>query len=325
MIKEGIINLNKPAGMTSHDCIYALRRITGIKRIGHTGTLDPNATGVLPICIGSCSRITEYMDLDLKQYRCTLTLGLETDTLDIWGQPLGENRKEFTGSQEEIQAAFSGFKGMINQFPPKYSAVRIGGKRLYEYARAGEEVEIKARTVYIDDLTIENIDSDKGEVTFDVTCSKGTYIRSICADVGNILGCGAVMSALVRTKSGEFHLEDAVTLERLQAANTEEEINAYILPADFPLVHFGTAVIKTAEKARWFVNGGHIKFTETNILRKPRFESCDPPLGVRAEYKEAYNLYAPSAGGEEKGAFLGVAFYHHEDKKLVADKVFHRG
>lgn len=324
MIKEGIININKPAGMTSHDCIYAMRRITGIKRIGHAGTLDPNATGVLPVCIGGSTRIVEYMDLDSKTYRCTLQLGLETDTLDIWGEILRDRRGRFSCSEEEIRAAFVEFRGAISQYPPKYSAVRVGGKRLYEYARSGQEVEIKPRQVYIDDLQIEAIDLAEQEVIFEVTCSKGTYIRTICADVGERLGCGAVMSALTRTKSGVFTIEASVSLEHLKAAASKEEVNAYILPADFPLVHFGTAVIKTSERARWFVNGGHIRLAETQILTRPKFEQIEPPLGIREEYKQAYNMYAPAEQEGVKGTFLGVAFYNKTYKKLVADKVFHR-
>lgn len=324
MIKEGIININKPAGMTSHDCIYVLRRVTGIKRIGHTGTLDPNATGVLPICIGSSSRVAEYMDLDYKAYHCTLTLGLETDTLDIWGAVLADKRGTFICTEAQIRDAFAGFSGKISQYPPKYSAVRIGGRRLYEYARSGEEIEIKPREVYIESLDIEDIDLEKNEITFSVTCSKGTYIRTICSDVGTILGCGAAMSALTRTRSGVFTLEDAVPLATLQAGLSEEEINAYILPTDTPLVNFGVAVIKTEERAKWFVNGGHIRFSETEILKRPKFADCDPPMGIREEYRAAYNLYAPLQGGEGKGAFLGVAFYNKEYKKLVADKVFCR-
>lgn len=324
MIKEGIININKPAGMTSHDCIYALRRITGIKRIGHAGTLDPNATGVLPICIGSCSRVVEYMDLDFKTYRCTLTLGIETDTLDVWGEILKDNRGSFSFTEEQIREAFEGFDGVINQYPPKYSAVRVAGKRLYEYARSGQEVEIKPRSVYIHCLQIENIDLAQNMATFNVTCSKGTYIRTICADVGERLGCGAVMSALVRTKSGVFSIENSVPLDILKSAASEDEVNSYILPADFPLVNFGTAVIKTNERAKWFVNGGHIRLSETEILKRPKFEQNEPPLGIREEYQQAYNMYAPDQTGEEKGTFLGVAFYNKKYKRLVADKVFHR-
>lgn len=310
--------------MTSHDCIYALRRVTGIKRIGHTGTLDPNATGVLPICIGSSSRVAEYMDLDYKTYRCTLMLGLETDTLDIWGEVLADKRGMFTCTEAQIREAFSGFSGKISQYPPKYSAVRVGGRRLYEYARSGQEIEIKPREVYIKSLEIEKTDLEKNEVTFSVSCSKGTYIRTICADVGTKLGCGAVMSALIRTRSGVFTIEDAIPLEILQADLSDEEINAYILPTDTPLVHFGIAVIRTENRAKWFVNGGHIRFSETEILKRPVFESCDPPMGIREEYKMAYNMYAPPKDGGEKGTFLGVAFYNKQYNKLVADKVFFR-
>lgn len=189
MIKEGIININKPAGMTSHDCVYAVRRLTGVKRVGHTGTLDPNATGVLPVCIGTAARIAEYTELDLKSYDCELELGITTDTQDVWGELLEDRRKEIESreiplSEEKIREAFRGFEGAIEQYPPKYSAVRYGGRRLYEYAREGKEIEIRPRKVYIESVTIRDIDLAHRKVCFSVVCGKGTYIRAICHEVG---------------------------------------------------------------------------------------------------------------------------------------------
>lgn len=166
MIRNGIINLLKPAGMTSHDGVRLLRRLTGIKRIGHTGTLDPMAVGVLPICIGSAARITEYLDLDYKKYRCEMQLGLETDTQDIWGAILRDNRGNFIFDGEKIKEVLSSFQGMISQYPPGYSAVRVNGKRLYEYARKGEEVEIKPRQVNIKNITVIHMDHKKKQGDF---------------------------------------------------------------------------------------------------------------------------------------------------------------
>ena len=206
MIESGILNINKPAGMTSHDVIYRVRRATGIKRVGHTGTLDPQATGVLPVCIGSAARITEYLDMDFKTYRCTMVLGKITDTQDIWGEVLEERSTEGI-TEEAIREAFSGFSGFIDQTPPMYSAVRINGRRLYEYARDGQEVKVKSRRIYIKELEIESIDMDSKEVVFSVECSKGTYIRTICQDVGETLGCGATMTALTRTPAVHSRLK----------------------------------------------------------------------------------------------------------------------
>ena len=223
MIKEGIINVNKPAGMSSHDIVNIVRRLTGVKRIGHTGTLDPQATGVLPVCIGTASRITEYLDLDMKTYLCSMYLGVTSDTLDIWGKEVTDKREELrkalektgTDAKTQILTAFADFKGVITQIPPKFSAVWVNGRRLYDYARSGQEVEIPKRTIYIESLDVLDINMDELKVTFRVVCSKGTYIRSICADVGEKLGCGAAMCELTRERSGAFDVKDAVSYDYL--------------------------------------------------------------------------------------------------------------
>ena len=214
MIKDGIININKPEGMTSHDVIYKLRKIIGVKKMGHTGTLDPMATGVLPICLGKATRVAEYMDMDFKKYRCTMVLGMVTDTQDVTGEVLETYSTEGV-TEEAVREAFSGFHGVIDQKPPMYSAVRINGRRLYDYARAGEEVEVKTRQIYIRDLEIESIDldSEPKRITYTVECSKGTYIRTICQDVGMTLGCGATMEKLDRIQSGSFTIANSYTLD----------------------------------------------------------------------------------------------------------------
>ena len=319
MIKDGIINLLKPAGMTSHDGVQMLRRLTGIKRIGHTGTLDPMAVGVLPLCIGSTARITEYLELDYKKYRCEMLLGLETDTQDIWGTVIRDNRANLNFDKEKILEALNRFQGLISQYPPVYSAVQVNGKRLYDYARQGLEVEIKPRKVDIKHITVIRMDSQRGTITFDVECSKGTYIRTICHDAGKILGCGAAMSCLIRTASGAFLLENTVTIEELAAGNIEQ----YLLEPDYPLVHFGKATVNE-ERGKWFVNGGHLRMTEVRIAEEPEFKDTGEKLNVREEYKNAYNIYLEhnSSDHQECGAFLGVAFYNDQYKKLVAVKIF---
>lgn len=345
MIKEGIINLLKPAGMTSHDGVQFLRRLTGIKRIGHTGTLDPMAVGVLPLCIGSAARITEYLDLDFKKYRCEMQLGLETDTLDIWGEPLNNECKDLSSiCKQDIVDALNTMKGEIYQIPPDYSAVRVNGRRLYEYARQGETVEAKPRKVYIKDITVIRMDLENDRVTFDVECSKGTYIRTICQDVGKLLGCGAAMSCLIRLKSGAFSLENTVTIEQLLALRDGDdirdattgkyiafarasvsELNNYILEPDYPLVHFGKAVVNQ-ERAKWFVNGGHLRMSEVCVHTEPEYQSGAVHLDIREEYRRAYNIYQEETLNSNGGSplFLGVAFFNTTYKKLVADKVFLR-
>ena len=318
MIKDGILNINKPADWTSHDAVKLLRRITGQKRIGHTGTLDPMATGVLPVCFGSATRIMEYLDLDFKKYRCSLRLGIETDTLDIWGETL--NSSSFSEvTEQDIYKVFENFKGNISQIPPKYSAIKVAGRKLYDYARAGEEVEIKPRDVYIDELEIEETDLEAGEVTFTVVCSKGTYIRSICRDVGAALGCGAAMCGLKRLASGIFAAEDAVELEALRDA-AADDIEKLLYPADYPLVHFGQGIVDR-HGAKWFVNGGWLELRRVDIVKRPEFEKKDreTKIPVKNIYRRMYNIY-----DKENRNFLGTAYYDEEKNMLVPDKIFQR-
>ncbi len=340
MIKDGIINVNKPAGMTSHDVIYHLRRIIGVKKMGHTGTLDPMATGVLPICIGKATRVAEYMDIDFKKYRCTMVLGLVTDTQDITGEIL-ESRSTAHVTIDDVNKAFEKFHGVVDQKPPMYSAVRLNGRRLYEYARAGEEVEVKTRQIYIKSLNIESIDfahdSDCKKITFTVKCSKGTYIRTICQDVGEYLGCGAVMESLERLASGRFVIEDSVTLDELRDVAADagldpnrkfgEEIpkafEKYVLGIDFPLEHFGT-VLMSNECGNKFIDGWHISYGECIVEKEPEYASKEAEFKIRDEYTKAYKMYAEDTDAAGGRIFLGVAFHSDKYKKLVADKVFAR-
>lgn len=292
---NGIIVVNKPQNWTSHDCVAVMRRATGVKRIGHTGTLDPMATGVLPVCIGTSARIMEYLDLDWKTYRCTMKLGITTDTEDIWGEVLTEADPSNV-TEEQIREVFKGFTGEIEQIPPKYSALKVNGKKLYEYARAGQEVEIKSRKITIDSIEIEEIKGD--EITFTVVCSKGTYVRTICKDIGDKLGCGAAMSALTRIASGVFKIEEAVDIEDVKKMSPEE-IQAKLYATDYPLVHFGKIQMDNVQ-ARDFVNGKRMKRNNLNIVGESRHE-------------EMYNVYY----GEE---FLGVAKF--EGHVLKSHKVF---
>ncbi len=339
----GIINLNKPAGMTSHDCVSALRRLTGVRRIGHTGTLDPMATGVLPLCIGSAARINEYLELDSKSYRCTVQLGVTTDTLDVWGQVSTDCRSrlfEELGSPQEgqinekttlllrrVEEILWEFRGEISQIPPKYSAIRVDGKRLYEYARKGLEVEIKPRTVFIRGIGLVSFHPEKLQACFDVECSKGTYIRSICAKLGERLSCGAAMCGLIRTGSGRFTLSEAVDLEQLKE-NPQEAFD-HLLPADFPLVHFGKIMVNE-NRAKWFVSGGKLAGRDVEIQKEPLYGTGEgePEDAFRRwtsqrlngddRFRRAYNVY------RRDGVFLGVAVYQPESGLYQADKIFWR-
>lgn len=252
---NGILNILKPTGMTSHDVVSRVRRMAKMKKVGHTGTLDPNAAGVLPICLGRATKIAELILSKEKTYIAELTLGIQTDTYDSFGKII-EKKDPTHIKEEEIYRAFKKFEGEITQIPPIYSAIRVDGKRLYELARSGQtDVEIKSRNVIVKDIKIKSIDKEK--VLFEVTVSKGTYIRSLCKDIGDELGIGAYMSFLIRTKSGEFEIKDAYTLEELEEIAEEDKLQEILLGIDYPLVNYKEIEVKkSAYKA--FSNGNTI-------------------------------------------------------------------
>lgn len=224
----GFINIYKPKGKTSHDVVAILRRLTKIKQIGHTGTLDPFAEGVLPICIGKATRLIEYLDDD-KAYIGTVQLGKSTSTYDTEGEIVKTSDKKI--SKEEIEIALQQFRGKIQQLPPIYSAIKVNGKKLYEYARKGEDVEIKPRDVEIFKLEIVNFDEENQTVDLHIECSKGTYIRSIANDLGNVLGCYGHLIKLVRTKAGKFELANSFKLDELESK--ENVSNNMIYPLEY--------------------------------------------------------------------------------------------
>ena len=210
---DGIINIYKDKGFTSHDVVAVVRRTINQKKVGHTGTLDPDATGVLPICVGKATKLADYIMAAEKTYIAEITLGVATDTLDSSGNVL--ETKEVNCSEEDIRNAVKSFIGEQDQVPPMYSAIKINGKKLYELAREGKEIERKARRINIFDIEILSFEMpDKFRIKVD--CSKGTYIRTLCGDIGEKLGCGAHMSSLERTRSGSFVKENSITLDELK-------------------------------------------------------------------------------------------------------------
>ncbi|MCR3956068.1 MAG: tRNA pseudouridine(55) synthase TruB [Gudongella sp.] len=225
---DGIINFFKPAGMTSHDAVAYFRRILGTRKVGHTGTLDPMATGVLPICVGKGTKVSEYLLGVDKEYIAELTLGTSSDTQDSTGTVVKTSYKLVT--EEQIQDAFNSFRGEIDQIPPMYSAKKIGGKKLYELARDGIEVERKSRRINIKELRILN-NQDNGRVTFYTRCSKGTYIRTICNDLGELLGTYGHMSYLLRVGVGDFKVEDSYGMDTLDGMD-KEALQNIIQPID---------------------------------------------------------------------------------------------
>lgn len=206
-----------------------MRKILGIKKIGHTGTLDPQATGVLPICIGKGTKVSDMLTASDKEYVARVRLGLTTDTEDIWGGVLSETDASNV-SEADVKRAAEAFLGEIEQIPPMYSAVKVGGKKLYEYARRGVEVERKSRKVNIKEIEIFGFSGN--EFSMRVACSKGTYIRTLCADIGKALGTGAVMSGLVRTKSGGFSIESAKTLDEIRTIAESGGAESLVVPID---------------------------------------------------------------------------------------------
>ena len=208
----GFLNIYKPKGLTSHDVVARLRKITKVRQIGHTGTLDPFATGVLPICIGKATRLIEYLDDD-KEYLATVQFGKNTTTYDLEGEITATFDKKVT--EEDVKNTLKDFEGEISQIPPIYSAIKVNGKKLYDYARQGQDIEIKPRKVTISKIELKEFDKTSQSAKITVACSKGTYIRSIAYDLGAKLGCGGYLTALERTQAGKFQVNTTIKLEDL--------------------------------------------------------------------------------------------------------------
>ncbi|WMJ88386.1 tRNA pseudouridine(55) synthase TruB [Anaerocolumna sp. MB42-C2] len=227
---NGIINVYKEKGFTSHDVVAKLRGIIKQKKIGHTGTLDPDAEGVLPVCLGNATKLCDMLTERDKIYEAVLLLGFTTDTQDISGTVL--NTSEVTADREQIEKAIFSFVGDYNQLPPMYSAIKVGGKRLYELAREGKEIERETRKVRIHNIRILDFNVEKHEIRISVECSKGTYIRTLCHDIGAFLGCGGCMKSLLRTKAGAFSLEKSLKLSEIQDAFVQDRLQNYIIKVD---------------------------------------------------------------------------------------------
>ena len=252
----GFLNVYKPKGITSHDVIAAIRRVTKIKQIGHTGTLDPFAEGVLPVCIGKATRLIEYLSDD-KAYIGTIQFGSATTTYDIEGEVVNTSDKKV--SIEDIENALNNYKGDIEQIPPIYSAIKVKGKKLYDYARSGQKVELQPRKVHISELKIMEFDQNKNTLKLHIACSKGTYIRSIANDLGIQLGNFGHLIKLVRIKAGNFDINNAVPLNDL---NTIENIEKHIInPIEY--LYFDRYELSNDEFKN-VINGMSIRFDSCN-------------------------------------------------------------
>lgn len=324
MKNNGVININKPEGYTSHDVVARLRRKLGIKRVGHTGTLDPMATGVLPICFGKDTRLIEYYDHDWKTYEAELELGKITDTLDITGDILEE--REIRGvTVEDIESLSGRYKGTITQIPPKYSALKVNGRPLYKYAREGQKIDIEAkkRQIEIKHFAFNSIDISSKKVSFTVTCSKGTYIRSICSEIGELLGVGAMMTKLVRTRSGVFTDETSHDLKNVLEMR-ESELDDIIISGESTIVNLRKLILKR-ESVPFYFNGRLIERKyymadwenhDTNsykgkLSNNEHFDISEDELNF---FSDIYRIYS------EEGVFLGTCRMN-EDGSLKPEKV----
>ncbi|MCR5607452.1 MAG: tRNA pseudouridine(55) synthase TruB [Lachnospiraceae bacterium] len=293
---NGIINIYKEKGFTSHDVVAKLRGILRMKKIGHTGTLDPDATGVLPVCLGSATKVCDMLTNKDKVYETTFVLGFETDTQDISGEVIATYDIDTT--KEAIEKAVMSFVGEYDQIPPMYSALKVNGKKLYELAREGIEVERKARRITIHNIDIKDINMEKHEITMCVACSKGTYIRTLCYDIGKKLGCGGCLKELKRTKVSVFDISEAVTLDEVRKMADNNRIEEKILPVDSVFKQYD-AIHLTERQNKAIMNGNKIPFDEV----KKYIE--------KSECSDMYRIY------DENGIFLAVYECIQENRLML--------
>lgn len=298
---HGIINVYKEKGFTSHDVVAKLRGICKQKKIGHTGTLDPDAVGVLPVCLGSATRLCDMLTDKDKEYIAVFRLGITTDTQDISGRVLEE--REVTVSEEEAVKAIKSFQGELLQVPPMYSALKVNGKRLYELAREGKEIERAARPVTV--YEIEVLEKNMPEFTIRVKCSKGTYIRTLCHDIGQKLQCGAAMISLVRTKAGCFEIEKSYTLLQLQELSDEGKLNEAIVPVEKMFENLPAVMVKESSY-KALVNGNQLK--ASGLTGMPDEEDV-----TSYEEMRVYN---------HEGRFFGIYRYDKNRKLFCPVRLF---
>lgn len=271
---HGFLVINKPAGWTSFDVVARVRRLVGVRKVGHAGTLDPAATGVLPVAVGHATRVLEYLSATDKTYLAEVTFGVETDSHDRDGEVTATRDASFLTS-ELVEQALTGFRGEITQIPPMHSALKVKGQRLYDLARRGEEIEREPRSLVINSLILE--DWQPPVATLLVDCSKGTYIRALARDLGAVTGTGAYLSALVRTRTGPFTLDQAITLDELAAADLPAVWPDLAIPADAVLADWPALVLDASQAVDWY----HGK-----PIAQPN-AGTDPARGKRRVYDSA--------------------------------------
>lgn len=300
---EGVLPVYKPAGWTSHDIVAKARKLLATKRIGHAGTLDPNVTGVLLLCVGRATRIVEYLQEMPKEYVAEMLFGFATDTEDLSGETI-DQVANVQLSEQQIQMAVSRFTGTIQQIPPMFSALRHQGQRLYDIARSGMEVKREPREITIYELDIEEISLDRQYplMRLRVVCSKGTYMRTLCKDIGKALGYPAVMSSLVRTASADIPYTRCVNMEQMLTDNDPQQLaKQYFIPVDQALSHIPIYTVE-AQVAHRLKNGQKIRLTE-------------PPLPNNSDAPALLRIYDHSTG------FIGLCW--HDNGLLIPEKMFH--
>lgn len=298
---NGIIVVDKPAGRTSFGVVAAMRKLSGEKKIGHTGTLDPMATGVLPLLLGCATRAAALLEDTDKEYEAGFRLGFSTDTQDSTGKVTAQSGKR--ADRTGLEAALSCFRGDILQTPPMYSALSVNGTRLYSLARQGIEVEREKRPVHIGRLELTAFDEEAQEGTLSVQCSKGTYIRTLCADLGETLGTYGVMTSLRRTRAAGFTLADAITLDEAEELSARGELRERLLPVESLFLSRAVVTVTDAQ-ARRFSNGGALDLVRTSLRAAPR------------EDGSVYRVHSP------QGGFLGLGAVHAQKDELRVLRLF---
>lgn len=329
---DGIINVYKEKGYTSHDVVAKLRGILRMKKIGHTGTLDPDAEGVLPVCLGKATKLCDLLIDKTKTYQAVMLLGQETDTQDTTGEVLAQYPVNAT--EEEVREAVESFLGPYMQVPPMYSALKVNGKKLYELARAGKEVEREARPVEIFEIHVDSIELPR--VTMTVTCSKGTYIRTLCYDIGRKLGCGGCMEHLLRTRVDRFELADSLKLSQIEELRDRGEVENHVIAVDevFAGLPAYTAVPGDGDK---LVHNGNPLPIEL-ATRCEDGESSSQDRGAKQSAEHSHRLSSRIEEGElgkalfdpqknirvydSEGRFIGVYGYEKSKRRYKPLKVF---
>lgn len=321
---NGIINIYKERGYTSHDVVAKLRGITKQKKIGHTGTLDPDAEGVLPVCLGRATKVCDLLTDKDKTYETTLLLGVTTDTQDIGGTVI-EKRNTQSITQEQARHCILSYIGAYEQLPPMYSALKVNGKKLYELAREGKEVARRTRTVTIYDIRI--LEMRLPRVRMEVHCSKGTYIRTLCHDIGEKLGCGGCMETLVRTKVSRFTLEESVRLPQVEEYQKEGRLSELVLPVDALFSDMKAAAVRP-ERVFYAYNGNRLPLkwlvpAELSSAANSLEEKLSVPENIvshtdklKLAQGEKVRIYSPDH------VFIGIYRYDQSEHLLTVEKMF---